>query len=63
VFSDGEVALRYYQDFKWRVIARLEQNAPWTLTEDEVREKFSMLRARHREEENGKAAEAGDRDA
>ena len=35
VFGD-KVALIYHQSFKWKVVARLDQHTPWTLTEVKV---------------------------
>jgi hypothetical protein len=46
VYGDDKIALIYHQSFKWKVIARLEQNAPWTLTEGEIRAAFRTLRPR-----------------
>jgi hypothetical protein len=50
VYGDDKIALIYHQSFKWKVVARLEQNAPWTLTEEAIREAFRTLRPR---EESG----------
>jgi hypothetical protein len=32
-----QLALGFYQDFKWRVIGGLEQELPWTMTRERVR--------------------------
>src|SRR5258706_13661075 len=32
------MALRFHQDFKWRVIARLHSGEPWQMTEASVRD-------------------------
>jgi hypothetical protein len=45
-----EIALRHYQDYKGAVIARLDQNADFTITEAEVR---SWLDARAAGEADG----------
>lgn len=37
-----EDAERLYQDFKFRVIARLPQEGPWTLTGDKIRAWFGL---------------------
>lgn len=34
--GDDAKALRYYQDFKWEFVARLEQDAPWEMTQDRI---------------------------
>ena len=36
LLGDDEKAQRLYQDFKWKVIARLPQNADWILTGDGI---------------------------
>ncbi len=36
--ADEETARAYYQRFKWSVIARLDQNKPWSLTSEQIRE-------------------------
>jgi hypothetical protein len=43
VFDDDGLALRYHQDFKWNVIARLKQNEPWTMEEADIRAAFHLL--------------------
>ena len=48
--GDDEAALRYHQDFKFRVIGRLEQNKPWTLTEQQIRDQFNSLPKREKVE-------------
>lgn len=35
--ADDEAALSLFQDFKARVVGRLDQDAPWTLSAGEVR--------------------------
>src|SRR5215813_15290368 len=42
--GDDREALHLYQSFKWAVIARLDQKAPWTMTEDAVRRHAGALR-------------------
>lgn len=42
VLGDDERALAVYQNFKWRVVARLD-NAGWELTDDEVRRVVTEL--------------------
>lgn len=39
----ADVALRYYQRFKWRVVAKLEGD--WELTDREVQDHVAALRA------------------
>jgi hypothetical protein len=51
VLGDDEAALRYHQEFKFKVIGRLPQNAPWTLTEQDIRDNFNLLR--HEEHADG----------
>jgi hypothetical protein len=54
-------AQRFYHEFKWQVIAVLEIDRPWSLTEDEVR--AWVARAKHQRDRSAwiAAAEA-DRD-
>jgi hypothetical protein len=51
VLNDDDLALAYHQEFKFRVIGRLEQNKPWTLTEQQILEAFDgLLEPRPRKE-------------
>ena len=43
VFGDDELAIAYHQDFKFRVIGRLEQNEHWVLTEEQILAEFARL--------------------
>lgn len=36
VLNDDARALRTYQPFKWRVVARWRQSIGWSITEDEI---------------------------
>jgi Family of unknown function (DUF6166) len=38
VLGDDRMALRLHQNFKWDVIARLERDQDWTITEQDVRD-------------------------
>ena len=41
---DDQEAVRYHQEFKWACIARIPQDASWTLTEEDVTEWLDDLR-------------------
>lgn len=43
--ADDARALRLYQAFKWRVVARLDQDSGWTLTTEEVRAAAAAIEA------------------
>lgn len=43
--ADDARALRLYQAFKWRVVARLDQDGGWTLTTEEVRAAAAAIEA------------------
>lgn len=40
-----EEALAWYQPFKWRAIANLEQGQPWSLSEQQIRDVLLVLKA------------------
>jgi hypothetical protein len=41
--GDQERALRLYQDFKWRVVARWPQESGWNITENEILDTCEQL--------------------
>ena len=49
--GDADRALRLYQDFKWAVIAKLEQRAPWRLSKSDVLAAVAAIEARHTPQE------------
>ena len=36
--GDDSLALRWYQDFKWKVVAPLDRDAPWEMTDETIRQ-------------------------
>jgi hypothetical protein len=46
VFHNDQLAVRLHQDFKWMAIAPLAREAPWQMSENEVRHIVGMVTAR-----------------
>ena len=49
LLEDDEKAQRLYQPFKWKVIARLPQNAGWTLAGEGILAAIEEIEAERRE--------------